>query len=138
MTHSTQITLSAELESLPKFREQIKITCKDVPGFSEEALYDLQLAVDELCTNIIMHGYKDMDPGSIVLNVDVEKDRVVVTLTDFGHAFEPAEPPAPDPNASVEEREIGGLGLFFVHMSVDDIQYESSATGNVTRIIKKR
>ncbi|MBI3160940.1 MAG: ATP-binding protein [Chloroflexi bacterium] len=135
MTQSSQITLSAELESLPKFREQVKSTCRD--ALTGEALYDLQLAVDELCTNIIMHGYKDMDPGSVVLNVDVEKERVVVEITDFGHAFEPAEPPAPDPLASVEEREVGGLGLFFVHMSVDDIQYESAATGNVTRIIKR-
>lgn len=132
-----QITLSAELESLAAFRNHVKTICQGVSGLDEQAVYDVQLAVDEICTNIITHGYAGMDPGSIILHVEVGTESLVVTITDFGHAFEPVEPPAPDPNASLEEREIGGLGLFFVHSSVDDIEYESSPTGNTTRLIKK-
>lgn len=132
-----QITLSAELESLAAFRNHVKTICQNVSGLDEQAVYDIQLAVDEICTNIITHGYAGMDPGSIILHAEVGAETLAVTITDFGHAFEPAEPPAPDPNASLEEREIGGLGLFFVHSSVDDIEYESSPTGNTTRLIKK-
>jgi anti-sigma regulatory factor (Ser/Thr protein kinase) len=132
-----QITLSAEFESLSNFRNHVKKMSQGVTGLDEQAIYDIQLAVDEICTNIITHGYAGMDPGSIILHVEVGTEALVVTITDFGHAFEPAEPPAPDPNASIEEREIGGLGLFFVHSSVDDIEYESSPTGNTTRLIKK-
>jgi anti-sigma regulatory factor (Ser/Thr protein kinase) len=69
--------------------------------------------------------------------VDVSTKNILVSITDFGQPFEPVEPPPPNPHATAEEREIGGLGLFFIHMSVDDIQYESSSTGNVTRLIKK-
>lgn len=132
-----QITLSAELQSLSDFRELIKTASQNIQGMDEQAVYDVQLAVDEICTNIITHGYEGMDPGSIILSVDVEKDQMLVTITDFGHAFEPAEPPAPDMNASLEEREIGGLGLFFVFMSIDDLQYESTPTGNNTVLVKK-
>jgi len=132
-----QITLSAELESLPDFRDFIKSAIQNIQALDEQAIYDVQLAVDEICTNIITHGYADMDPGSIILSVDLEQDQMIVTITDFGHAFEPAEPPAPDANASIDEREIGGLGLFFVYMSIDDLQYESTPTGNNTRLIKK-
>lgn len=132
-----QITLPAELESLPLFREHIKSACQGVAGLDEAAIYDVQLAVDEICTNIITHGYADMDPGSIILNVEILSQSLMVTISDFGHAFEPVEPPAPDANATLEEREVGGLGLFFVFSSVDDIQYESSPAGNNTRLIKK-
>lgn len=133
-----QITLPAELESLPFFREHIKAACQGAAGLDDQAIYDVLLAVDEICTNIITHGYAGMDPGSIILNVEFAPQALVVTISDFGHAFEPVEPPAPDANASIEEREIGGLGLFFVFSSVDDIQYESSPVGNTTRLIKKR
>lgn len=131
-----QITLPAELESLPLFREHIKAVCHGTAGLDEQALYDVLLAVDEICTNIITHGYAGMDAGSIIQHVEARAGELIVTLSDFGHAFEPVEPPAPDANASIEEREIGGLGLFFVHSSVDEIQYESSPTGNTTRLVK--
>ena len=132
-----QITLPAELESLPLFREHIRSMCKGMTGLTNEALYDVQLAVDEICTNIITHGYAGMDPGSIIQYVDLTPKELIVTLSDFGHAFEPVEPPTPDANATLEERDIGGLGLFFVFNSVDEIEYESSPAGNTTRLIKK-
>lgn len=137
MTESNkQITLPAELESLPLFREHIKTSCKGVAGLDDQAVYDIQLAVDEICTNIITHGYEGMDPGSIILVVEVLSQSLMVTISDFGRAFEPVEPPAPDIDATLEEREASGLGLFFVFSSVDDIQYESSPTGNATRLVK--
>lgn len=132
-----QITLPAELESLALFRSHINAVCKGVSGLDEQALYDVLLAVDEICTNIIMHGYAGMDPGSIILNVEVTPQMLTITISDFGYAFEPVEPPTPDVNATLEEREAGGLGLFFVFSSVDDIQYESSPVGNTTRLVKK-
>lgn len=135
---SQQITLPAELESLALFRDHIKKACRGIAGLDEEAIYDVLLAVDEICTNIITHGYAGMDPGSIILNVEVTPETLAVTLSDFGHAFEPVEPPAPKTDATLEERETGGLGLFFVFSSMDDIQYESSPFGNTTRLIKKR
>lgn len=132
-----QITLPAELESLPFFREHIKAACQGVAGLDDQAIYDVQLAVDEICTNIITHGYAGMDPGSIILNVDLSPQFLQVTISDFGHAFEPVEPPALNANATIEEREVGGLGLFFVFSSVDDIRYESSPAGNTTWLVKK-
>lgn len=137
MTHPHQITLSAELESLPIFRNLVKTACQNVQGLNEETIYDIQLAVDEVCTNIITHGYEGLDPGSIIMEVKVESNQVLVSITDFGHPFEPAEPPAPNLTAELDERKSGGLGLFFVFMSVDDINYESSETGNITKLIKK-
>lgn len=131
-----QLTRSAELTSLPVFREFIK-TSTSGSGLDAQGLYDVQLAVDELCTNIITHGYAGMDPGSIILDLELAPGQLTITITDFGHAFEPVEPEAPDTEATLEEREEGGLGLFFVFMSVDEVTYESSEAGNQTRLVKR-
>jgi anti-sigma regulatory factor (Ser/Thr protein kinase) len=95
MTSSHRITRAAYLESLSEFREFIKDRCGGVPGVTDEILYDVQLAVDEACTNIISHGYAGLPPGSIILDLELNPDQIVVTLTDFGHSFEPSSAPAP-------------------------------------------
>ena len=136
MSAHFQLTRSAELIYLPTFREFIKTSCAD-SGMDAQGLYDVQLAVDELCTNIITHGYAGMDPGSIILDLELAPGQLTVTITDFGHAFEPVEPAAPDAEAQLDEREEGGLGLFFVFMSVDEVSYEASESGNQTRLVKR-
>ena len=135
-----RITRAAYLESLHDFRGFIKGHCSDIPGVTHESLYDIQLAVDEACTNIISHGYAGMDPGSIILDLAIDPNRIVVTLTDFGHWFEPSSAPVPDVNAPIEERELGGFGLFFIQQSVDEMHYQVTEDGNkmiLTKYLRK-
>lgn len=136
MTSAYRITRGAYLESLEDFREFIKQHCKGVPGITEEVLYDVQLAVDEACTNIITHGYADMDPGSVILDLEVDPERLTLSLTDFGHSFEPGRAPVPDADASIEERELGGFGLFFIHQTMDEVNYRVTEDGNTIILIK--
>ena len=130
MLSTHRITRAAYLETLSEFREFIKEHCAGVPGIHDEFLYDVQLAVDEACTNIISHGYADLDPGSIILDLDVAPDKLTISLTDFGHAFEPSSAPLPDVDAPIEERELGGFGLFFIQQSVDEMDYQVTEDGN--------
>ncbi|HEY3476439.1 MAG TPA: ATP-binding protein [Anaerolineales bacterium] len=130
MTSIHRITRAAHLESLSDFREFIKERCAGAPGVIEETLYDIQLAVDEACTNIISHGYAGLDPGSIIMDLNIHLDKIMVTLTDFGHSFEPSSAPAPDVNAPIEERELGGFGLFFIQQSMDGMNYQVTEDGN--------
>jgi serine/threonine-protein kinase RsbW len=130
MTTTHRITRAAYLESLQDFRHFIRQHCESIPGVNAEFLYDIQLAVDEACTNIISHGYAGMDPGSIILDLDVSPGRLTVTLTDFGHCFEPSSTPIPDVDAPIEERELGGFGLFFIQQTMDDMAYQSTEDGN--------
>jgi len=135
MSQRFQITRAAELESLSVFREFISDCCASskVP---DEAAFDLKLAVDEACTNIIEHGYKGMDPGSIILSLRIESDRVLIRITDFGHIFEPADAPKPDVEAALEDRELGGLGLYLIYQTMDNIDYQSSEDGNTLTFTK--
>lgn len=132
-----QITRAAELESLSAFREFIKSACEKHPEISAHTVYDIQLAVDEACTNIITHGYAGMDPGSIILALELFSQQVIVTITDFGHPFEPYEPPAPDLEAVLEDHLVGGFGLFFIYQTMDKIFYDSKEDGNCLTFIKK-
>jgi serine/threonine-protein kinase RsbW len=131
-----QITRAAELESLEDFRDFIGKNCRDHPAIDQEFIYDLKLAVDEACTNIIQHGYAGMNPGSIILACQVGDDRVKLSITDFGHPFEPSEAPAPDPEAGLEERPTGGFGLFFIYQTMDQVDYETHEDGNTLILIK--
>ena len=131
-----RITRAAYLESLNEFREFLKEHCAGLPGVTDEVLYDVQLAVDEACTNIISHGYAGLDPGSIILDLEIEPEKLTVTLTDFGHAFEPSSAPAPDVDAPIEERELGGFGLFFIQQSMDEMDYRVTEDGNKMRLTK--
>ncbi|NJC98805.1 MAG: ATP-binding protein [Anaerolineae bacterium] len=139
MSERFQITRAAELESLSVFRQFISDCCAKfrVPDGTE---FELKLAVDEACANIIEHGYKGMDPGSIILSFRIESDRILVQITDFGHVFEPAEAPKPDIEAALEDRPLGGMGLFLIYKTMDNIDYQTSEDGNIltfTKYIKR-
>jgi serine/threonine-protein kinase RsbW len=131
-----KLTRAAELETLPVFRELIAQACQAVQA-NAETTYDIQLAIDEACTNVITHGYEGLDPGSVMLEIKLEPDQILLTLTDFGHPFEPSEAPQPDINAPLEEREIGGLGLFFIYNVMDNVDYKSDEAGNRLYLTKK-
>ena len=136
MNQTRQITRAAELECLASLRDFVDIQCKNLPGVDEQTLYDLKLSVDEACTNIIIHGYAGMNPGSIILRVEVNPENIVLVITDFGHAFEPSEAAMPDVQAGLEDRPMGGFGLFFIYQCMDSVEYETNEDGNCLRLTK--
>jgi len=135
MSQRYQMTRAAELESLSVFRQFISDCCSR-HNVSEETVFDLKLAVDEACTNIIEHGYKGMDPGSIILSFRIEPDRILIQITDFGHVFEPAEPQKPDVEAALDDGPLGGWGLYLIYQKMDNIDYQSSHDGNTLTFTK--
>lgn len=137
MKNQYQTTRAAELESLALFRTFIDDACARHPEIDQDVCYDLKLAIDEACTNIITHGYEGMNPGSIILILKLEPKRVVVHITDFGHPFEPYEPPEPDIEASLEEGFSGGFGLFFIYQTMDEIGYRTAEDGNHLEFVKQ-
>ena len=85
--------------------------------------------------NIVEHGYAGLDPGSILVSLQHGGQKLVVRFTDFGHPFEPSEPPLPD----LEEKlagEMGGFGLYFIYRSVDSVSYQATQSGNTLTLVK--
>ena len=137
MASRYQMTRAAELEALTAFRNLIDQACEEHPAIEPQACYDLKLAVEEACMNVITHGYSGMNPGSIMLELQLDPGQVLVNLTDFGHPFEPCEPAAPDPEADLEDGITQGFGLRFIYQTMDQISYDTALDGNHLRFVKR-
>ena len=137
MANKYQMTRAAELEALTDFRDLIVRACDEQPAVDQATCYDLKLAVEEACANVITHGYAGMNPGSLMLQLAFDSEQVRVTLTDFGHPFEPYEPDAPDVDAVLEEGLSHGFGLYLLYQTMDEIQYHTAEDGNHLAFVKR-
>ena len=130
------LSLFADLAELATIREFVAQVGYDL-GLDERRIYDLQLAVDEACANVVQHGYGGQG-GEIEIAVERDEEEVRVTLRDWGTSFDPQAVPAPDVTASLEQRRLGGLGLFLIHQVMDDVSFEFDAEGgNVLTMVKR-
>ena len=101
-----------------------------------EVAYAVNLAIDEVLTNTISFGYDDEDLHRIELIVRLEGDMLVVVIVDDSREFDPTQVQDPDVEASVEDREVGGLGLFLVRQMMDGIEYQRRDGCNVMTLTK--
>ena len=97
----------------------------------------INVALDELVANAHSHGQTGSEPHSVTVEVKVDRERVTVIFTDDGAPFDPFERDAPDTSLSVEEREIGGLGIHLVSQLMDQVSYERREGQNVVVLVKK-
>lgn len=103
-------------------------------GLDKRASYRLRLAVDELATNIVMHGYRGGD-GRITVRGRSGPGRVRIVIEDSAPAFDPVEgrlPPAP--GVPPENRRIGGLGIHLALTSVDEFGYAYRDGRNISTL----
>ncbi|MEP7083098.1 MAG: ATP-binding protein [Betaproteobacteria bacterium] len=124
------------METLGAFRAFIERACR-AAGIAETTIDDLKLAIDEAAMNVIMHGYAGMDPGSLMLELDIGADKVDVALTDFGHPFEPYDPGVPDADSLLGDHAPGGFGLHIIYRTMDDVAYHTDEEGNHLSLVKK-
>ncbi|MFJ8085141.1 serine/threonine-protein kinase RsbW [Streptomyces sp. SAI-170] len=104
-------------------------------GLNESALYRLRLAADELATNIVMHGYRGRS-GEIAVEAAIEPERLWVRFQDDAPAFDPHQGMrAPELDAPLSERRIGGLGVYLAVTAVDEYRYELVAGRNVSTLV---
>jgi len=127
-------SLPAVLDSLAEIRRYVK-EAADRAGIEEARAYQLQLAVDEIATNIILHGYKDADASAVIsIGSEMSDDALVITLKDQATAFDPRTmqmPEAEDLAKPLEKRKIGGLGIFLAIQGVDRFDYSRKDGSNV-------
>ena len=130
------LSLFADLAQLATIREFLDQVGHGL-GLDDREIYDLQLAVDEACSNVVKHGYAGQG-GEIEITMEREENRVRVTVRDWGKSFDPQAVPAPDVTASLAQRRLGGLGLFLIHQVMDDVHFEfDPEEGNVLTMVKQ-
>jgi serine phosphatase RsbU (regulator of sigma subunit)/anti-sigma regulatory factor (Ser/Thr protein kinase) len=129
-------TLGARLVNLNALRDFIGDACRQT-RVSDEIAFVLKLAVDEICTNIIYHGYAYTPGGTITIEFSRQPDRVVIHLIDHGTPFHPDNAAQVDPTAGLDQRPTGGLGIFLIKETMDEINYTSDPiNGNRLTLIK--
>ena len=103
---------------------------------TEDALFDIDLAVEEASTNIVRHAYGPDHAGDILVRVEAVDDAVSITLTDWGLPFNAEDSVPLDVDAPVEARTEGGMGLHLVHKLMDDVvRKTASAPGGPNVLI---
>jgi serine/threonine-protein kinase RsbW len=129
---------TAQFDNLDQVREFVG-QAAEACGLEPSAVYAVQLAVDEAFTNIIEHAYGgENDKDKIECLCKLERNGLTVTLKDCGNPFNPLDIPDPDLTADLEEREVGGLGLFFMNQLMDEVRFDISvepATGKACNIL---
>jgi len=129
------LLVAAELNNLPTIRRFIQESgaALAVPAM---VIDDLVLAVDELATNVIRHGYRG-EPGDIGIEMQCQAEAIVIRLRDHAPPFDPTRQPNTDVTAPLERRPVGGLGIFLARQRVDTMTHQwTSAGGNELTLIK--
>ncbi|MDR1874769.1 MAG: ATP-binding protein [Synergistaceae bacterium] len=106
-------------------------------GVAESIVAVLEMAADEIFSNIVNYGYGEKREGAeIDVFLDVKDGVVEMVFCDNGSPFDPLAREAPDISLSLEERQIGGLGIHIVKNSVDEITYSRRDDRNVLTLKK--
>lgn len=103
-----------------------------------KAQLQIDIAIDELFSNIAHYAYNP-DTGSATVRVDVTEQPMTVRITfiDNGVPYDPLAAAAPDISLSAEEREIGGLGIYLVRQTMDEVTYEYKDGQNILTLKKQ-
>lgn len=135
------LTVPGTLDSLDAVGKYVR-DVSAAAGLGKESAYKLRLAVDELATNIVMHGYEANGiAGDITITAESTDAGLVVTLEDSGPAYDPRTARMPDEadlSRPLGERKLGGLGIFLTSKSVDGFDYRRDGDRNRCILLMRR
>ena len=129
------LQVRADLPNLETIAEFI-ISSLAANGIGDGVAYDIRLAVDEVCSNIMLYGYGE-SPGAISLDCRVGDRSVELEIADEGIPFNPLTLPDPDIDADLDHRKVGGLGIYFVRTIMDGMEYEFRDGRNILTLTKR-
>jgi anti-sigma regulatory factor (Ser/Thr protein kinase) len=135
------LTVPGKLESLGAIAEFVQSAASQA-GLSKKTAYNLRLAVDEIATNVVVHGYQEAQmEGEVTVTADVDDQRLTIALEDTAGPFDPTDSRTPAQEAlerPLEERPVGGLGVYLALSSVDEFVYERVGERNRNIFIMRR
>jgi anti-sigma regulatory factor (Ser/Thr protein kinase) len=132
----TTFSMTNDIEAIPPLLNAINRHLHH-QGVGEEAAHGLDVALDELLTNIVNYGYQDGNVHEILVDITVGTDVLIMELRDDGKPFDPLGVPEPDLSVDLEDRHVGGLGMHFVRSLLDSVVYKRSNGWNVLTLEKR-
>ncbi len=133
---SITVRLPADLREIERLNRVVR-QFGDLHEVPSRVLYAVNLALDEVVTNVVRHGIEDPASQEIVAQVSAAGGELTTVVTDPGRAFNPLNVPAPDLAAPLAERTLGGLGIHLVRSLMDTVEYDRQNGKNVLTLRKR-
>jgi serine/threonine-protein kinase RsbW len=133
------LTVPGTVDSLRAIAEYVMTATKQA-GLEKKTAYQLRLAVDEIATNIVIHGYQEENlEGELVCQASWDEEAITISLEDTGIPYDPTQAETPhDLDKPLEERQIGGLGVYVARQAVDKLIYERVGNRNRNILVMNR
>lgn len=133
-----ELKVEADHENMQKVQDFVKGELEQSPGLSHKDLLQIHMVIDEIFGNIVAYAYED-GRGDVVILVDYDKTQgtVMLVFTDEGKPYNPLLNEDPDIKLSTDERTVGGLGIFMVKNTMDEIDYENRDGKNILTMKKQ-
>ena len=143
MVTLSTLRIKAVLENVPTAIDFVAHSAR-VAGFDGHALYEIQVAVDEACANVVCHAYAGLEAGDMEVSCTITKEGTgdspafVIRVRDWGASFDPEAVAVPDVTLPLEQRPLGGLGLYLIYRFMDRVQFSfDPQLGNELTMVKR-
>ncbi len=133
---SVEVKLPNSLAALAQLHAVVAQFCRQ-RAIHPDTEFKIDLALEEVFTNIVRHGYEDSHSHEIVVRLKSGRGRVLISVEDDGRHFNPLLAPAADVTANLAERRVGGLGIHLVRRLLDQVRYKRRPDGNQLILIKR-
>jgi len=133
---SITIRIAADVKEIERLNRLVRQfgELHDVPS---RTLYAVNLALDELVTNVVLYGFEDPAGREVLINIATAGSELTASVADDGKEFNPLTVKTPDLNAGLAERDIGGLGIHLVRSLMDHVNYQREDAKNVLTVRKR-
>lgn len=135
MIGKLEIKLKNDLSELKEMNDLLALISHKFK-ISIDLISPITLAIEEALVNVINYAYPKGTPGEIILSCEIEKEKLTFTLTDSGEPFDPTKAENVDTSLGIEDRPIGGLGIFLIRQIMDDMVYIRENNNNVLKLTK--
>ncbi len=136
MSSPLQLTLANDLAEIPRLAAAVETFCEPFEPSMKDGMA-LQLALEEIVTNVINHGYSDGQPHAFTVALSGEPGRIRAVITDDAPAYDPLARADVDTSLPLEDRAIGGLGVHLVKKLMDVSHYERRDGKNILTIERR-
>lgn len=136
MMKEHHLTVPADIEHVDKACQFVADVSAQI-GMSDDLVHRCYLSMEEICTNIIEHGYR-YDGKNQVIDIFCRAydNRLTIVIQDDAEQFNPLERADPDPTAPLDQRQGGGWGIFFIKKFMDRVDYRYNANRNQLTVEK--
>lgn len=135
-TAERHLILHNDIQQIPQLADFVE-SVADLARLDVGTTMSLNLALEEAVSNVIMYAYPEGSDGLVDIEAIIRKDMLRFIISDNGIAFDPTAAPDADVNLDLEDRPIGGLGIFLVKSIMDTVSYQRSDGKNILTMTKK-